>query len=146
MTITGKCLCGEIEFSVSGEIPKMYQCHCSLCRKVSGSSSNAALLIKAEGFRWIHGIDKISSYATKSGFKSDFCSNCGSPVPNPLKKGGGYWIPAGLLDDSKKLSVAAHVYVGSKANWDVVSEDCSHFNEMPDRKALKKIFRPGTED
>ena len=28
----GKCLCGGVRFTLSGEIPNLYQCHCSLCR------------------------------------------------------------------------------------------------------------------
>jgi hypothetical protein len=36
-------LCGQIEFRIVGEIPKLCQCHCSLCRKQGGSSSKAEI-------------------------------------------------------------------------------------------------------
>jgi hypothetical protein len=48
----GKCLCGEVRFTLSGELPNLYQCHCSLCRKVSGSSSNAAFKIDLAQLKW----------------------------------------------------------------------------------------------
>ena len=47
----GKCLCGEVQFEILGDLPNLYQCHCSLCRKVSGSSSNSAMLIEAKNYK-----------------------------------------------------------------------------------------------
>ncbi|MBT3984292.1 MAG: hypothetical protein HOE90_23255 [Bacteriovoracaceae bacterium] len=32
----GSCLCGEISFEVSGDLPKPTACHCSQCRRHSG--------------------------------------------------------------------------------------------------------------
>lgn len=137
--LRGCCLCGKVEFRISGEIPKIYQCHCSLCRKVSGSASNSALLMAVEGFEWITGENEISSYTTPGGFKSDFCGTCGSPVPNLTRDGSKYWIPAGLLEESDLLEVSVHVYVGSKASWDVIGGDYPHFQEMPDKETLKRL-------
>ena len=79
----GNCLCGEVEFEIVGEAPRLYQCHCSLCRKQSGSTSNSSLLIESESFRWLGGEDRISSYVKELGFRSDFCSRWGPPSPIP---------------------------------------------------------------
>lgn len=144
--LRGSCLCGIVEFRISGEIPKIYQCHCSLCRKVSGSASNAALLTAAEGFEWITGETEISSYSTESGFKSDFCGTCGSPAPNLTRDGRKYWIPAGLLEESARLEASVHVYVGSKAGWDVIGGDYPHFKEMPDEETLKQLTGQNAKD
>ena len=81
----GECLCGRISFEISGPLPKIYQCHCSLCRKQSGTASNAGLLVAKENFRWLKGQEKISSYVRPSGFRGDFCPTCGSMVPNPCR-------------------------------------------------------------
>ena len=58
----GKCLCGDIEFSVDIQTDafKIYQCHCSLCKKQSGSSANSATIIEATHFKWIKS-DNIKS-------------------------------------------------------------------------------------
>lgn len=53
----GKCLCGSIRFELSGVIPNLYQCHCSLCRKVTGSSANAALKVDLAQLNWSRGED-----------------------------------------------------------------------------------------
>ena len=57
-------------------------------------------------------------YSKDSGFRSDFCSNCGSPVPNPLQQTDYYWIPAGLIEDSESLEIVSHLFLSSKASWD----------------------------
>jgi len=128
----GKCLCGGVQFEIGGELPDLYQCHCSLCRKVSGSSSNTATLVEADQFKWISGDQTISSFAAASGFRSDFCSRCGCPVPNELKTGKGYWIPVGLLEETSDAEIVAHVYVGSKACWHAIGGDAAQYKEMPD--------------
>jgi hypothetical protein len=36
--IKGSCTCGDVEFHISGELTDVSFCHCSICRKVSGSA------------------------------------------------------------------------------------------------------------
>ena len=130
--MNGRCLCGNIEFEIFGAMPRLYQCHCSLCRKQGGSASNTALMISSENFRWVEGSDRVTSYVRKTGFRSDFCSRCGSPVPNPLRNTPYMWIPAGLLDDTADMEIKAHIFVGSKASWDIISAPGVQFEEMPE--------------
>ena len=137
----GICLCGTVEFELSGEIPDLYQCHCSLCRKVSGSSANAAFRIDAAQLQWIDGTGRICEYVTETGYKPHFCGNCGSPVPNLTGDGRAYWIPVGLLEDSGELKLAAHLYVASRASWDVIAAAGEHFDEMPETGALDRLLR-----
>lgn len=128
----GKCLCGSIAFEISGTLPRAYQCHCSLCRRQSGSASNTATIVGTESFRWLSGQEHISSWIKDSGFRSDFCSGCGSPVPNPLRGMPYYWVPVGLLDDEQQLQIAAHVFVDSKASWEVIAQQGVCYETMPD--------------
>lgn len=132
----GSCLCGDVTFEIGGLIPKLYQCHCSLCRKQGGSSSNSAMLISAEHFQWITGQEQISCYEKPTGFRSHFCSRCGSPVPNPLRSTAYYWVPAGLLDGDQKFEIGMHLFIGSKAAWDEVPTEHQQFDTMPELSAL----------
>lgn len=127
-----KCLCGQVEFEIVGPTPKLYQCHCSLCRKQGGSASNTATVVPAENFRWLTGQEHISSWVKESGFRSDFCSRCGSPVPNPLRNTPYFWVPAGLLDDDGRLEIGAHLFVGSKASWDTIPSAGVRYDTMPE--------------
>lgn len=128
----GKCLCEAVEFEIIGPIPNLYQCHCSLCRKQGGSTSNTATIVAAENFRWLAGQERISSYVKPTGFRSNFCSICGSTLPNPLRNTPNYWVPSGMFDASEKLEVAVHLYVGSKASWDTAPLSGTQHETMPD--------------
>ena len=95
---SGQCLCGAVRFSLEVEPRYFYRCHCSLCRKQTGVGHNLATLVKADEFRWLAGQALISSWQKPSGYRNDFCSACGSTVPNPLRQTPYFWIPLGLLD------------------------------------------------
>ena len=138
----GKCLCGTIKFEISGESSRVYQCHCSLCRKASGSSSNSAMLVNSNGFSWLNGENHIMKYSTKSGFKSEFCKKCGSPVPNKSGNGKLYWVPAGLLEEPIDKKIAVHLYVDSSASWDKAFLDDSvpKHSEMPEQLEFLKLL------
>jgi len=53
MSYSGSCLCGDVQFKVNTNIQAMYHCHCSLCRKQSGTAANAATLVHQQYFEWI---------------------------------------------------------------------------------------------
>lgn len=118
--VHGACLCGAVAFAISGPLPDLYQCHCSLCRKASGSGAVTALVVPAGRFRWRAGAHTLRSFVRASGYRVDFCPRCGSPCPNPTRDGTGVWIPAGLLDTPVAGRVARHLHVASKAPWDEI--------------------------
>ena len=140
----GECLCGAVSFELSGELPNLYQCHCSLCRKVTGSSANAAFRVARDQLAWTSGEDRVSEYETGTGFKSHFCSRCGSPLPNLTAQGSAWWVPVGLLQDSDDLQVAAHLFVASRAAWDRIPDNGRQFDTMPGPDDLARLLRRKT--
>lgn len=137
----GKCLCGKIQFEISGEVPNLYQCHCSLCRKATGSSANIATFVDQEKYKWISGQDSVRSNIKETGFRSDFCTTCGSPVPNKLRDTDKYWIPAGLLEEAEDLKVVEHMYTNSKAQWDIISGNGTNHDEMSNLESLNQALQ-----
>lgn len=129
----GHCLCKSIQFEIDADSLGLYQCHCSLCRRQSGSVASAATIVPDSRFRWLRGAEKIFSYSHESGFRSDFCSVCGSPVPNPLKNLPYVWVPAGLLENSSQLEIVAHLCVDSKAVWDRASLGGVCYPHLPEQ-------------
>ena len=137
--MNGECLCGQVSFRVTGALPDFYQCHCSLCRKVTGSSANAATFVHQKAFRWLSGEAHIRTYSKPTGYRSDFCGECGSPVPNPLRNTDLVWIPAGLLEDAGNARVRVHLHTGSIATWARESENCVRLEGGPE--SLDALYR-----
>lgn len=138
----GKCLCGDVEFEVQAPPRRLYQCHCSLCRKQSGAAGNAAFVVRSEQLRWLSGEALIHSYVKPTGFRSDFCSRCGSPVPNRIRSTSYVWVPAGLLEDSGTLEITMHLFVGSKASWEPTPTSGVVHESMPAFASVLASLRP----
>jgi len=139
--MNGECLCGKVKFEIEGEIRNLYQCHCSLCRKATGAAANAATFVQAAAFRWVSGESDIRSYKKPSGFRSDFCSVCGSPVPNSLRDSGMVWIPAGLLDEPVASRISVHLHTKSAAPWEQESVECVRLDGGPESlESLNKLL------
>ncbi|MGP5121161.1 GFA family protein [Psychrobacter alimentarius] len=137
----GECLCGNVKFEISEEIRNFYQCHCLLCRKATGTSANTATFVQINAFRWISGESDIKSYKKPSGYRSDFCSVCGSLVPNSLRDSGMIWVPAGLLDEPVASKVSVHLHTESAAAWEQDAADCVRLNGGPESlEALNNLL------
>jgi hypothetical protein len=124
-------------------MPAIYQCHCSLCRRITGSSANAATIVDRDQLHWLRGEESIRQYVTETGYESHFCGTCGSPLPNPTREDSAWWVPVGLLDDDGQIELAMHLYTGSKAHWDTLPQAGEHFDEMPARDDLDRLLRRG---
>lgn len=129
--IKGRCLCGEVQFHIEGEQFGIYQCHCSECRKITGSSANSSCVVPIDRFTWLKGESSITSYIHESGYRSNFCSRCGSAAPNIMKNRRFYWVPAGVLEDSGHLKVEAHLCVASKATWESIGNQGVQYDAVP---------------
>jgi hypothetical protein len=143
--VIGKCLCGAVEFEIDPPYPALYQCHCSLCRKQGGSVSNTGMIVAADKFRWLTGEPLITTWARTTGFRSHFCSRCGSPVPNPLRDTGFIWVPSGLLEGDGPLEIGAQLYLGSTASWDEAPGRGRQFETAPELVELIAFLHSRSE-
>ena len=74
--VNGSCLCGQVAFAVEGDFLFFHYCHCSRCRKATGSAHSANLFVKRELFRWTRGEESVRRYllATAQYFCTGFCA------------------------------------------------------------------------
>lgn len=135
----GSCLCGCIEYEVTGLSGNIYQCHCNLCRKQGGSSSNTGTVVPSNQLKWLQGESDVKTWVKDTGFTSSFCKNCGSLVPNLLRKLDYYWVPIGTLEEGP-FKIVANLYLDSKASWAVVSPEGERFKTMPEIKEFIELL------
>lgn len=126
----GKCNCGAVSFEVSGKLPALYHCYCTLCQKQAGTASNAATIVTSENFKWVSGELSIKKWTKDTGFSSHFCKSCGSPVPNIFKT-KYVWIPIGLMGETHSRSVA-NLWLSSKPSWVTSSVLGRNYDGMPE--------------
>jgi len=73
----GRCFCGSVEFSVSGEPEAMGYCHCESCRHWSAGPVNAFTLWKPDALRITKGADQIGTYHKTANSFRKWCKLCG---------------------------------------------------------------------
>lgn len=122
--VKGNCNCGAVRFEIDTAVSEVIICHCSICRRFTGSSGIAVVLVNRGPFRWLSGEENISTWKKpNSEWQSWFCQICGSAVPG-LNDSKRIFVPAGsIADEAGELRVAHHIFVDSKASWDVIGDD-----------------------
>lgn len=135
--VHGQCSCGSIAYKFLANSLLAYQCHCSICRKATGSAFSTTLMAPEPGFAWLRGEELISSYARESGYTVNFCSRCGSPVPNKFRSFPLLSVPVGGIDGEPPVKVVAQLHLGSRAKWDTGTFEGRQFDEMP---SLDEMF------
>lgn len=132
MAISGSCLCGAIRYEVSGRLTQALHCHCSMCRKSTGSAFRTRALARSADFRWTAGSQLLSRFASSEANVRTFCSVCGSPLVTELRDHADWLALAmGSLDDDPGTRPRRHVFVGSKAPWYSITDDLPQFEELP---------------
>ena len=76
-TYEGRCFCGSVQFTVSGEPAAMGYCHCESCRTWSAGPVNAFTLWRPDALRITRGASEISSYAKTDLSHRKWCRICG---------------------------------------------------------------------
>ena len=119
----GECNCGTVQFEIETELSDVYVCHCSICRRSTGSSGIAVVIVPKDRFRWIMGEANIATWQKPgTDWHTWFCRTCGSTLPGE-NNATTMFVPAGLITrGGESLRVAHHVWVGSKAAWDEIGD------------------------
>ncbi|TQV74280.1 GFA family protein [Exilibacterium tricleocarpae] len=118
---TGECNCGAVAFKIEAQLSDVFICHCSICRRSTGSGGIAVSIVDNDSFSWIRGKGNIK-YWSKPGhdWHTSFCSNCGSPLPGKNNESNMY-VPVGTLTSGdEKLKIAHHIWINSKADWEEI--------------------------
>ena len=128
----GSCLCGAVEYEIDGELGPIVYCHCSRCRKATGSAFVAVSPVASADFRTVKGQEYLRTYRNENGVHRVFCGTCGSPIigkrenlPETVR------VRIGTLDTPNYAKVSSHIFAGSKADWDDILDNAPQHQDRP---------------
>lgn len=126
---SGSCLCGGIAIEVHGGIRSIIHCHCSRCRKSSGTAFATNGFVDRDGLRIVHGAELLREYTMSSGRARHFCGVCASPVysSNPADP-GRVRLRLGILDSDIEERPISHNFVSSRACWEDLDADLPRYD------------------
>ena len=128
MSVTGECFCGSVKYQIDGILKDARSCHCSRCRKAFSSQASSYALVESQEFIWLEGSELLTSYESQAGFGLQFCSKCGSTLCG-THNGDIHGVTLGCLNENPKIEIGYHIFVGSKASWELLPEGITTHEE-----------------
>lgn len=126
----GSCLCGTIQFEITGAIRNIVYCHCSECRRAQGSAFAANGIVEAKNFNILSGETELTGYESTPGQTKYFCRRCGSPIiSRSSKRPDQVRVRLGSIESEIEERPMAHIFVTSKANWETIAGDLPQYQE-----------------
>ena len=129
--ITGECFCGTVSYRLDGRLRDARSCHCSRCRKAFSAQASAYALVNPKDFQWVTGENQLTRYVSQQGFGLQFCGTCGSTLCG-IYDGEIHGLTLGCVNGNPQVEIGMHIFVGSKANWEVISDGVLQFQEGPE--------------
>jgi hypothetical protein len=129
--LTGKCLCGAVEYRVADAFEYAMNCHCSQCRRTTGSAFKPLAGIKRTQLRLVKGEDFVSRYGPVTGAHDVHCAVCGSLLYSVVRENRYVHVAMGTLVDEPTIRPSMHIFVGSKASWDQITDGLPQFDGFP---------------
>ncbi|HEU0221886.1 MAG TPA: GFA family protein [Paracoccaceae bacterium] len=126
--LAGSCYCGAVRYEVADEFVYSQNCHCSNCRRTTGSA-----------FKPFAGIERPKLVVTGGGdsllivgepdANDTHCRLCGSLLYSVVRDGAYVHVALGTLIDAPSIRPTAHIFVGSKAPWYRITDDLPQYQE-----------------
>ena len=132
-TLRGRCLCGAVEYRVADEFAYAAYCHCSNCRRTTGSAFKPFAGIERAKLSVSGGHDNLLTYGDDGGFDAH-CRTCGSLLYSVVREGAFVHVAMGSLVDEPSIRPTKHIFVGSKAPWFTITDDLPQYQEHATRK------------
>jgi len=124
---SGGCLCGAVQYQISGKMRAVVACHCRQCQKTSGHYV-AATRVAIKDLQ-LQDCQALQWYQSSEVAKRGFCRLCGS---NLFWKSDSQNISifAGTLNSPSGLSLTKHIFVADKADYYELTDDLPKFERF----------------
>jgi hypothetical protein len=122
--LTGRCLCGRIQFAVSAPLLDAEYCHCRRCQRRTGAAASASAEAKPGSFRVTAGQQVLRAFKPEGRWHDYFCGECGSllycqSADDPQR----VCVSLGAFDADPGVHPEFHQYVAYAAPWDTLPDD-----------------------
>ena len=133
--ITGSCLCGAIQYSISAPVTELRACHCRNCQKQSGAQGTVNAVLPSSAFKLTRGAPKRFSAVADSGrtLHRYFCGDCGSGIFSQRETNPEMVVVrAGTFDNAGDMKITANIWTKSARPWAHIDPSSVQHSGQPD--------------
>ena len=105
-----------MRYEVADAFAYALNCHCSNCRRTTGSAFKPFAGIAREKLRVTRGSDDLMIHGDDTNHNAH-CARCGSLLYSLVRNGAFVHVAMGTLTADPSIRPTAHIFVGSKAPW-----------------------------
>jgi hypothetical protein len=141
----GGCLCGAVRYRVTGEPNVTGVCHCTFCKRRTGSAFGVAAYFDNEAVKITGGVLKTYEYRSDESnrwLRTEFCPSCGTTVTwtaEAFPEGRG--IALGTFDDPNWIKPTIHAWTRSALHWIVFPGDVYKLERQLEGEQLDETFK-----
>ncbi|MBR0690891.1 GFA family protein [Bradyrhizobium manausense] len=120
--LAGECYCRTVRYEVADAFAYALNCHCSNCRRTTGSAFKPFAGIAYSKLHLVRGEDQRRLFGDDTTHDAH-CARCGSLLYSRVRDGQWAHVAMGTLVDAPSIRPTAHIFVGSKAPWHEITDD-----------------------
>ncbi|MDD1532251.1 MULTISPECIES: GFA family protein [unclassified Bradyrhizobium] len=124
--LIGECYCRTVRFEVADAFSYAMNCHCSNCRRTTGSAFKPFAGIPQDELRIVRGDDQRLIFGDATAHDAH-CRRCGSLLYSRVRDGQWVHVAMGALVDAPSIQPSAHIFVGSKAPWHEITDNLPQY-------------------
>ena len=125
-TLAGRCQCGAVKYVVADAFQYAANCHCSDCRRMTGSAFKPFAGIEREKLTVTEGEERLAIFGSETNHDAR-CAACGSFLYSLVRDGAFVHVSMGSLTDDPTIRPTEHIFVGSKAPWYTIEDDLPQY-------------------
>ncbi len=117
-TVTGRCLCGAVEFELRLPSKWCAHCHCSMCRRAHGAGYVTWAGFESDHFILNKGDHHLKWYESSPGARRGFCGTCGSTMLFESQRWPGEThVALACIEGPIDREPAAHAFFDAHVHW-----------------------------
>lgn len=128
--LAGGCLCGAVHYLVKDEFVYALNCHCSKCRRATGSAFKPFAGIERDKLCVTQGKGSLSIFGDERASHDVHCKICGSLMFSVVRNREFVHVTLGTLADAPTIRPSGHIFVGSKAPWYSITDSLPQHDEF----------------
>jgi hypothetical protein len=134
-SLAGKCQCGAVQYAVADQFLYAANCHCSDCRRATGSAFKPFAGIEQNKLSLTNENDQLLTFGDEKGHDAH-CRLCGSLLYSLVRDGTFVHVAMGTLVGDPTIRPTHHIFVGSKAPWFTITDSLRQFQEHATAAAI----------